>query len=106
MPASTIADLETPTSLFLKLGALFKPAFLLESVAQGEHLGRYSFIGLDPVKRIDYFGEEPLTQLIERELDALAGETSHELCSALVGAIAFESAYDLLPTGLTPRSIS
>ena len=41
------ADLETPVSVFLKLAGM-APAFLLESVEQGQHLGRYSFIGLNP----------------------------------------------------------
>lgn len=42
-----LADLETPVSAFLKLGA--RPhSFLLESVAGGEHISRYSFIGGDP----------------------------------------------------------
>ncbi len=39
------ADLDTPVSAFLKLGA-FEPRFLLESVEGGERLGRYSFVGL------------------------------------------------------------
>ena len=38
------ADLDTPVSAYLKLGA-FKPRFLLESVEGGERLARYSFIG-------------------------------------------------------------
>ncbi|MBI5368719.1 MAG: anthranilate synthase component I [Planctomycetes bacterium] len=38
------ADLETPVSAFLKLKA-HGARFLLESVEQGENLGRYSFIG-------------------------------------------------------------
>ncbi|MBI3268683.1 MAG: anthranilate synthase component I [Planctomycetes bacterium] len=38
------ADLETPVSAFLKLRA-HGARFLLESVEQGENLGRYSFIG-------------------------------------------------------------
>ena len=41
------ADLETPASLYLKLrgnGA----SFLLESVEGGEHIARYSFIGIEP----------------------------------------------------------
>ena len=42
-----IADLETPVSVFLKLGEQ-RHAFLLESVEGGERWGRYSFIGLDP----------------------------------------------------------
>jgi anthranilate synthase component 1 len=41
------ADLETPVSVFLKLGAT-APCFLLESVEKGEQLGRYSFIGINP----------------------------------------------------------
>ncbi len=40
------ADLETPVSAYLKLAG-HGARFLLESVEQGENLGRYSFIGLD-----------------------------------------------------------
>ena len=39
------ADLDTPVSAFLKLREL-DPVFLLESVAGGERVGRYSFIGI------------------------------------------------------------
>ncbi len=42
------ADLETPVSVFLKLGRGKRNAFLLESVELGERLGRYSFLGFDP----------------------------------------------------------
>lgn len=38
------ADLDTPTSVYLKLGPL-GPRFLLESVEHGDQVGRYSFIG-------------------------------------------------------------
>jgi anthranilate synthase component 1 len=41
------ADLDTPVSVFLKLGQA-APTFLLESVEGGEKLGRYSFMGVDP----------------------------------------------------------
>ena len=43
-----MADLETPVSLFLKISEGSKSAFLLESVEQGETLGRYSFLGFRP----------------------------------------------------------
>src|SRR5207237_7550367 len=43
-----IADLDTPVSAFLKLGAGVANAFLLESVQGGETRGRYSIIGLAP----------------------------------------------------------
>jgi anthranilate synthase component 1 len=38
------ADLDTPTSVYLKLGPLGS-RFLLESVEHGDQIGRYSFIG-------------------------------------------------------------
>ena len=43
-PFDIAADLDTPVSAFLKLGAL-RPRFLLESVEGGERLARYSFLG-------------------------------------------------------------
>ncbi len=102
MTASTIADLETPTSLFLKLRD-FRPAFLLESVTHGEKVGRFSFIGLDPVKTIEYRGDGNLRDLIERELSALGATVTAAGSSplrGLVGAIAFENVHGLLPTGV------
>ncbi len=41
------ADLETPVSVYLRLAG-HGPSFLLESVTGGEHVARYSFIGVDP----------------------------------------------------------
>ena len=41
------ADLETPLSVYLKLKQS-GPSFLLESVQQGELVGRYSFVGIGP----------------------------------------------------------
>jgi anthranilate synthase component I len=43
-----IADMDTPVSLFKRLDADSDYAFLLESVEQGEKLGRFSFLGIDP----------------------------------------------------------
>jgi anthranilate synthase component 1 len=43
-----VADLETPVSAFLKVGAERPLSFLLESVEGGATRGRYSIIGLDP----------------------------------------------------------
>ena len=47
----TFADLDTPLSLYVKLGN-GPYTFLLESVVGGERFGRYSFIGLQAKKRI------------------------------------------------------
>lgn len=44
-----LADLETPVSTFYKLCENKPYSFLLESVEGGEKLGRYSFIGTEPL---------------------------------------------------------
>jgi anthranilate synthase component 1 len=43
-----LADLETPVSVYLKVAGGEPYTFLLESVEGGEHIARYSFVGLDP----------------------------------------------------------
>jgi anthranilate synthase component 1 len=47
-----MADLETPVSAFLRVAWSERECFLLESVEGGEQVGRYTFIGLSPFKRI------------------------------------------------------
>src|SRR5579884_4550061 len=42
-----LADMETPVSAYCKT-ARQPYSFLLESVSGGEHVKRYSFIGIDP----------------------------------------------------------
>jgi anthranilate synthase component 1 len=44
----SVADLETPVAVFLKLGHGRPNAFLLESVEGGASRGRYSIIGVEP----------------------------------------------------------
>jgi anthranilate synthase component 1 len=46
------ADLETPVSAFLRAAWPQRECFLLESVEGGEQVGRYTFIGVQPYKRI------------------------------------------------------
>lgn len=52
------ADLETPVSAFLRAAWRERECFLLESVENGEQVGRYTFIGLTPFKRIVARGQE------------------------------------------------
>ena len=75
--AEIFADMETPVSVFRKLGET-DYAFLLESVEQVESVGRYSFIGCNPDviircrgQEIDltYFGVDE--QVIERPTNPL-----------------------------------
>jgi anthranilate synthase component 1 len=47
-----VADLETPVSAFLRLAANAPECFLLESVEGGEKLGRYTFIGIAPSRKV------------------------------------------------------
>lgn len=67
-----MADLETPVSAFMKLTGDDPHAFLLESVEQGEKLGRYSFIGFHP-SRIFSVRENTLIE------DQNGTETEHPL---------------------------
>ena len=46
------ADLETPVSAFLRIAAKEPEAFLLESVEGGERIGRYTFIGIRPYRKL------------------------------------------------------
>jgi anthranilate synthase component 1 len=46
------ADLETPVSAFLRAAWPERECFMLESVEGGEQVGRYTFIGIQPFKRI------------------------------------------------------
>jgi anthranilate synthase component 1 len=63
------ADLETPTTVYLKLcGA--GPSFLLESVEGGERVARYSFIGVQPAQQyrlrpgaVERYGPDGVTEL-------------------------------------------
>lgn len=50
------ADLFTPVIAYLKLRKAGKQSFLLETVEGKESLGRYSFIGIDPLKTISNKG--------------------------------------------------
>ncbi|KAI5451951.1 anthranilate synthase component 1 [Naganishia albida] len=50
--SSLPADLLTPVSAYLKIASKSKYSFLLESITDGEHIARYSFIGADPFKVI------------------------------------------------------
>jgi len=52
------ADLETPVSAFLRLAAAEPECFILESVEGGEHLGRYTYIGTRPSRRIVSHGDQ------------------------------------------------
>src|SRR5437868_14959989 len=53
----TLADLDTPLSIYLKL-ANRPGSYLLESVIGGERFGRYSIVGLPARERLEARGRE------------------------------------------------
>jgi anthranilate synthase component 1 len=61
-----LADTETPVSLYLRFGYQRRGSFLLESVEGGEHLGRYSIIGFEPLVVFTSRGREIEIALLEK----------------------------------------
>ena len=78
------ADLETPVSAFLRIAAEEPEAFLLESVEGGEHVGRYTFIGVQPYKKMVARGTRITVREGRRE-SAFDGDIFTELKKALSG---------------------
>ena len=78
------ADLETPVSAFLRIAADEPEAFLLESVEGGEHVGRYTFIGIKPYKKIVARGTS-ITVEEGGERRTFEGDIFTELKQALSG---------------------
>lgn len=78
------ADLETPVSAFLRIAAEEPEAFLLESVEGGEHVGRYTFIGIEPYKKMIARGND-IVVLEGRRERRFTGDIFAELKQALSG---------------------
>ena len=76
------ADLETPVSAFLRIAAAEPEAFLLESVEGGERVGRYTFIGIRPYKKIVARGKE-ITFTEGKRSRKITGDVFAELKHAL-----------------------
>ena len=64
VPVSKIvrADMLTPVSAFLAIAANEPEAFLLESVEGGEKIGRYTFLGVRPHRKLTAHGSEVRVQ--------------------------------------------
>src|SRR5262249_22041808 len=78
------ADLETPVSAFLRAAWQENECFLLESVEGGEQVGRYTFIGINPYKRIVARGRQiDITE--GRRTTRIEGDIFHVLRDALGG---------------------
>ena len=78
------ADLETPVSAFLRMADDAPEAFLLESVEGGEHVGRYTFIGIAPYKKMVARGRA-IAVVEGKRRKKLEGDIFEELKLALSG---------------------
>jgi anthranilate synthase component 1 len=78
------ADLETPVSAFLRVAAKEPEAFLLESVEGGERVGRYTFIGVRPYRKMTA-RDGRITVVDGRSRRTYEGDIFTELKAALEG---------------------
>ncbi|WP_213804625.1 anthranilate synthase component I [Granulicella sp. dw_53] len=78
------ADLETPVSAFLRIAAEEPEAFLFESVEGGKYVGRYTFIGIKPYKKLVSRGKN-ITSHEGRKQRSFTGDIFEELKKALSG---------------------
>lgn len=82
---TVVADLETPVSAFLRIANDEPEAFLLESVEGGERVGRYTFIGIEPYKKMVSRGKTITTVLKGKKPRTFEGDIFDELKKALDG---------------------
>jgi len=68
-----VIDAETPVTAFAKL-AVGPGRFLLESVERGEQVGRFSFIGWEPLAKLQAYGSKITIETPEKVEKVLEGE--------------------------------
>ncbi|CAI5734051.1 unnamed protein product [Peronospora destructor] len=95
-----VADLDTPVSVLLKLREGQTHSFLLESVAPGEKIARYSFIGAGPLKVVatgkgQSFEGDPLVNL-EKEMQHFRTVTLPELHLPMTGGAVGYCGFDAI----------
>ncbi|MDJ0717360.1 MAG: anthranilate synthase component I [Prochloraceae cyanobacterium] len=77
------ADLETPVSAWYKVCAGQPYSFLLESIEGGEKLGRYSFLGCDPVWILQAKGNKTTQIYRDRSTKSFEGNPFEILAQCL-----------------------
>ncbi|KAI8089437.1 anthranilate synthase component I [Halteromyces radiatus] len=87
------ADFLTPVSAYLKVADKCDYSFLLESVAGGETIGRYSFIGADPYKLLKVGPDQDIQGdpliAVEKELEHIKYVKIPGLPSFTGGAVGY-----------------
>ena len=69
----TVADMETPVSVFKRFKDTSPYCFLLDSVEGGEKWARYSFIGRDPLLTLRIHGQEAVLERRDGHVEHLYG---------------------------------
>ena len=80
-----VADLDTPVSAWYKVCAGQPYSFLLESVEGGERLGRYSFLGCDPLWTLEARNSQTIQTLRDGRRQVLEGNPFEILTEQLAG---------------------
>jgi len=78
-----VADLETPVSAWYKVCAGQPYSFLLESVEGGENLGRYSFLGCDPLWVLEARGNRTTQTHRDASVKVFEGDPFETLTNCL-----------------------
>lgn len=78
-----VADLDTPVSAWYKVCSNQKYSFLLESVEGGETIGRYSFVGCDPLWRLEARGNQTIQYHRDRTQVEFSGDPFVALAECL-----------------------
>jgi anthranilate synthase component 1 len=78
-----VADLETPVSAWYKVCAGQPYSFLLESVEGGENIGRYSFLGCDPLWVLETRGNTTTQTKRDRSVKTFEGNPFTTLANCL-----------------------
>lgn len=103
-----LLDTETPTSLYLKARKESPYSFLLESVEEGNNIGRFSIVGWGKVKEIKGYSDRVIMDGKEHPTQGLYDDLRHFmsgycwdqdcLINGFFGYIGYESVYDIEPT--------
>jgi len=78
-----VADLETPVSAWYKVCAGQPYSFLLESVEGGENLGRYSFLGCEPLWVLEARGDRITQTHRDASVKVFEGDPFEALANCL-----------------------
>lgn len=99
-------DIMTPVSLFLTLQPFSQPFFLLESIGDEEDLGRYSYVGLEPLDLESLIGTCSLNQadVALKALTCQRDAAFPNLLTGIVGHIAYHGIETVFPLRLKQAS--